>query len=141
MIITMLNRLSNDKKVKFTGTFNDVEGDKWYSNAIYWGEKHGIISGYDDKSFKPNAKLSREQFVTILYRYAKYKKYNLDSNQDLSMYKDHNELPAYAVTPMKWAIKNGIIKGLSKDTISGKTGATRAQMATVFERFIKSFAN
>ncbi len=137
MVVTMLKRLSKEDDVDFTNDFSDVKSDDWHGEAINWAVKSEIVNGIGNGEFKPNDKLSREQLVTILYRYAKYKKYNLSSDADLTMYYDLSEMSEYAIEPMQWAVANGIIKGSTATSLSPKRGATRAEMATIFMRFME----
>jgi hypothetical protein len=49
--------------------FKDVNADYWASDSIKWASARGLISGYDDGSFKPNAVLTEAQFAAIISRY------------------------------------------------------------------------
>jgi len=47
----------------------------YYANAISWAKQNNIVNGVSETNFAPNAQITREQFVTILYRYAKFQIY------------------------------------------------------------------
>ncbi|MBE6945826.1 MAG: S-layer homology domain-containing protein, partial [Ruminococcaceae bacterium] len=51
-------------------------------------------------------------------------------------YADAAKVSAYAVDAMNWAIANGIIEGVSETQLSPKTTSTRAQYATILERYV-----
>lgn len=61
--------LNKDKKVSFT----DVGDKDWYSEYVQILASHGIILGYEDKSFKPNQTITRAHFVLMLSRFLKNK--------------------------------------------------------------------
>ena len=71
MLVTVLWRLENRPPVPGECPFPDVEAGEWYADAVTWASEHGIVLGYDDGTFRPDGLITREQFVTILYRYDK----------------------------------------------------------------------
>lgn len=141
MIATMLYRLSKDESNHTKNSFKDVAKATWYYDGVSWAKGKNIVNGYDDFTFGADDSLSREQLVSIMYRYAKYKNLDTKLNNDkyLTKFTDFSEVSDYALEPMKWAVANGIITGTSDETLSPKDGATRAQMASIFMRFIEKF--
>lgn len=138
MFVTVFFRLSKENKVDYKNTFTDVESG-WYEDALNWAVKNGIVNGMNQKIFAPNNNITREQMVKIMYEYAKHKKYDHTKTVDISNYKDSSKISEYAVKPMKWAIANNIIKGMSADTLDPQGIATRAQASAIIERFDKMF--
>ncbi|MBM6777873.1 S-layer homology domain-containing protein, partial [Collinsella tanakaei] len=51
--------------------FADVDGTKFYGQAIYWANKTGVVNGYGDGTFKPEQTVTREEFASMLANYAK----------------------------------------------------------------------
>lgn len=129
--------LYNIEKTPYTGTgsFSDVSGNAWYSNAVNWAATQGIVNGTGNGLFSPDNPVSREQMVTILYRYATYKNYNLSALVSLSDYSDINLLSSWAEEAMQWAVSEGVISGTTATTIAPQGTATRAQAATMLMRF------
>ncbi len=140
-IVSMLYKASKGKNNDFDNRFDDVEKDKTYYDSIAWAKEHDIVKGYDINTFAPDDKLTREQTIAMLYRYAKYNKYDLSDNADLKRYIDHDDISDYAVTPIKWAVENGIIRGTSKTTLSAKKETTKAEIAEMFMNFMKKYGN
>ncbi len=140
MIVTMLYRLENKPKIlkASNNVFSDVKKGDWYYDAICWGSTNKIINGYKGGLFKPNDKISRQDLAKILYNYASYKKYDIDSMKDIYCYKDADDISDYAKKSMRWANKKGFISGLDDRKLSPKSYANRAQIATIFTRFYKS---
>ncbi len=139
MVATILFRLSKEEKVLSKNKFKDVENGKWYHDSIIWAKEKGIVKGYDENTFAPNDKLTREQLITIMYRYAKLKGYNTKNVANLEKYTDTDKISNFATTPIKWAVANGIIKGTSDSTLSSKENTTRAMVAQIFMNFINKF--
>jgi hypothetical protein len=140
MIVTVLYRLENEPMVGGTNTFEDVADGQWYTKAITWAQQNKIVEGYNETTFGPNDNITREQMAAILYRYAKYKGYDVSVGEDTNIlsYEDALEVSEYAITAMQWACGAGLIKGTSDSTLSPKTGATRAQVAAIIHRFHKN---
>lgn len=58
MIVTILYRLAGSSSVNADNPFKDVEGDKWYSDAITWAAANKIVGGYQDGNFGQNDTLT-----------------------------------------------------------------------------------
>ena len=120
--------------------FNDVENGQWYSDAIAWANMNSIVEGYDGK-FDPTGEITREQFAAILWRYAKYKGYNVSvgENTNILSYNDAFEVSEYAISAMQWACGAGLMQGDGVN-LTPKADATRAQAAALFQRFCENVA-
>ena len=140
MLVTVLYRLGgNGEDVSgMENPFNDLDEEGYYYDAVLWASEHHIANGFVDGSFKPNDTLTREQLATMLHRYANYMGYPTDVYSDIGDYEDAHDVGEYARESMCWAVGAGIIKGLTSTTISPKTSATRAQVATMLIRFAGS---
>lgn len=121
MLITMLYRLAGEPEITTDGT-------EWYSKAQAWAKDNDISDGTN-----MDASITREQLVTILYRYVS-KKTEVSATADLSIFADSDEISDYAIEAMKWAVENGIITGVGNGNLAPKQTATRAQIATIFAR-------
>lgn len=84
--------------------------------------------------------ISREQLVTILYRYAQFMDYDTSKSDDLSAFTDANAISAWALPAMQWAVAGGLIEGTGFGKISPTGDATRAQVAAILNRFIENVA-
>jgi len=89
-----------------------------------------------DKLFRPFDPITREQFVTILYRYAKNNNYSMDIKSDaLDTFDDETAISGYARDGMIWACSEGILRGdAGKLRPAGST--TRAEMVAMLHRFL-----
>ena len=76
--------------------------------------------------------------MTIVYRYAQYKRYDSTASGTIAGFEDTDSLSEYAVIPMKWAIGHRIISGMKVEEhhiLSPRGTATRAQLAVILKAF------
>ena len=126
MLWTVLARMDN-----YTGTAGTDA--PWYQNGRDWAMANGISDGTN-----PDGNLTREQFATMLYNFAKHTGKNTDKNNSvLNPYSDRGNIASYAVDAMAWAVTQGIISGTSSTTITPAGLATRSQAAVMLMRFDK----
>jgi hypothetical protein len=140
MLVTVLYRLEGLPMVMGTNRFTDVESGQWYTDAVIWANTNGIVEGYDDGRFGPNDNITREQMAAILYRYATYKGYDTSASTDLTAYADMSAVSVWALEAMKWAVAKGLITGMESTTLAPTETATRAQVATLLQRFGENIA-
>jgi hypothetical protein len=119
-------------------SFGDVPAGKWYTDGVLWAAENGIVSGVGNDSFDPNGSVTREQLAIMLYSYAKYAESDINGIGDLSAFGDGENVSAWAEEAMKWAVSNGLISGKPGGLLDPKGTATRAEVATILQRFIMS---
>ncbi len=136
MLVTILWRLENEPATTKTIAFSDVSDGNWYAKAVAWAAEKIIVTGYAGK-FNPDDALTREQLAAILYRYAAYKNYDVSAVDSLSAYADKPS--DWALSSVNWAVAEGLIRG-SGSSLDPKGSATRAQTATILQRFMENRA-
>ena len=137
-VVTMLWRLDGSPAYVGMSEFSDVDNEQWYGPAIRWASAEGIVNGYDDGRFGANDAVTREQLVTILYRYAQYKKMDVSVGEDTNIlsYDDAFDVHEWAMAAMQWACGAGIVNGIGTN-LEPAGDASRAQVATMLWRFCK----
>ena len=141
MIVTMLYRLEGEPRVSGTSTFDDVADGVYYTDAVIWANANGIVTGYDETTFGPNDAITREQMAAILYRYAQYKGYDTtQGGMAIREYADYEKISEYALTALDWAVNAGLVTGTTSSTLTPDSSAVRAQVATIFMRFMEDVA-
>ena len=138
MLVTILYRLEGEPDVTGEAGFSDV-GDTWYTDAVIWAAANDIVNGIGDNQFGPENTLTREQLVTMLYRYAQNKGYDVTASADLSGYPDAGQIQSWAQEAMTWAVAEGIVEGMDGN-LNPAGSATRAQIATILMRFCEGVA-
>lgn len=132
-LVTILYRMSEDETPTKTAPFTDVEKNRFYTDAVNWAYTYGIVKGVTETTFAPNDKVTREQMVTMLFRFFFGEDAEKEVPVDLGSFPDAGSVSNYAKASMSWAVQCQIIKGMD-GKIEPKGSATRGQMATVIVR-------
>lgn len=135
MFTTLLYRLAGSPAVAGSNPFTDVAAGVYYTDAVIWAYQNGVVTGTSATTFDPTATLTREQMVTMLYRYAQFAGIDTSASASLAGFSDSASVSSYAVNAMQWAVAEGIIKGQGDALVPGGT-TTRAQAAAVLVRFV-----
>ena len=135
MIVTTLYRLEGEPGVRTSGSFRDVPDNTWYSSAVEWAAKEGIVKGYGKKTFKPSESVTVEQLAAILQRYADYKGYDID--ETVRLYADA-VVSQWAVNNVRWAAAEGLLR--DGRSTNGTLVATRAEIAYALYGFMVNVA-
>lgn len=160
-----------------SSVFSDVPSNHIFATEIAWARDNGIMSGYSDGTFRPNANtnrqqmwmvlariagtnpsnmaeartwavnsgisdgtnpentMSRQQLVTMLYRFAQSQGVTISGSADLSNYPDAGMVASYATEALAWAVGNGIVTGTSDGRLNPEGTATRAHFAAFLYRY------
>ena len=125
MVMTILARMAGA----------DTSGTPWYAAGMNWAKANGVSDGTN-----PPASVTREQLVTMLFRYAAahgMKSVTLEEN--LSRFTDKASVSAWAVPAMNWAVGQGLIEG-SNGLLRPQANASRAEVAAILMRFAQKIA-
>lgn len=138
MFVTVLGRMAGVEETAGTASrFTDVPADFWCAAYVNWAAENGIIDGYADGSFRPNAPVQREQMAKILRNFAKYLGENVDAKGSLARYTDRSSVSAWAVDPCIWATDSGLLQGRQDGRLDPHGQATRAQASAVLHRYVE----
>ena len=132
MIVSILARLEGVTTAQAAG-FADVT-DEWYATAVNWAANVGVVNGYEDNTFRPNTAITREQLAAILMNYAAYKGEDVSNRADLANYTDQPS--TWAEEAISWSVAEGLLTGVTADTLQPQGAATRAQVAAILQRFL-----
>ena len=138
----ILYRMEGEAKVEAGQRFLDIPSDAWYADAVAWAADNKIVTGYEGgRFFGPADNVTREQIATMLYRYAQYKGYDLNTSGDYSKFQDAANVSGYADDAMKWAVGNGIIVGKDGGTLlDARSNTLRYECAVILARVLQVFA-
>ena len=139
-VVTILWRLTGEPRAARNNQFTDVSSNAYYNTAISWAAENGIVKGYDSKTFRPNANVTREQLAAILYRYAEYMNLSTKGASNLTKFDDYYTIGTWARDSLAWANYHGLINGVDSYHIDPKGNTTRAQLAAILHRFAVEFA-
>jgi methionine-rich copper-binding protein CopC len=130
-------RLENGESV-----FTDVKQTDWYSSAVQTAYEYGLIAGYEDGSFRPNDKITREQAMLIVSKAMKItglsgKKAEQSANHVLEAFADANNVSNWSLNGVADSVSAGIISGRSNESLAPKAFITRAEVAMMMQRLLQ----
>jgi len=132
--VTFLWRAAGKPAVNYAMNFSDVKESSYYAEAVRWAASLGIVTGFSQNTFGAAAAVTREQAVTMLWRFAKQQ--GFDTTQGgiaIREYEDYDSLSEYAREAMVWAVNAGVLKG-SGNRLLPDASCTRAQLVTLLYR-------
>lgn len=125
MLLTVLARYADE---------DTAGGAAWYEKSVTWAKSIGLSDGT-----RLNDNITREQLVTILYRYAKFQGKLSGEGAGLDGYTDADRVSEWAVDAMSWAVSVGLVKGSEQAALDPQSNATRAQVAAIMMRYVEMF--
>ena len=140
MLVTILYRLEGEPSISsLANPFGDITAGQYYTDAVKWAVEYEIVKGYGNGKFGPDDPVTREQLVTILWRYCKWKGIDVSIGEDTNIlsYNDVFDISEYAIPAFQWACGTGIISGKPGNLLDPQGNATRAEVAAMLHRFLE----
>ena len=119
MLVTVLARLDGE---------DTLSGETWYSVGMEWAKDRGVSDGT-----APESNITREQLAVMLYRYAG----SPSAGERSKMFSDEGNVSGWAVEALTWAVNTGILSGKPGNVLDPTGTATRAEVATILQRFVR----
>ena len=144
MLATVIGRLyeRSYSELATTGTeskFSDADYNAYYGNYVDWAVENNIITGVGNGKFEPDRKTTREEMAVMLYRFAKFLNVSVTVSGALELnYPDASSISSWAADAAKYCQKTGIISGRDGGKFVPQGMATRAEVATILQRFIEN---
>ncbi len=123
--------LDDDTRAKYWSSendFSDVSADKWYNNAVSTLSNMGVIGGYADGTFRPDAPISRAEFAKIAVSFTQ--------NNGSAVYNYFTDVKTTDwFAPYVTAAKDaGLIEGYSDGSFKPESKITRAEACAIVNR-------
>ncbi|MCR8745464.1 bifunctional 2',3'-cyclic-nucleotide 2'-phosphodiesterase/3'-nucleotidase [Romboutsia lituseburensis] len=128
--VKLVNKVFELKTVG-TEDFKDVKPSDWFYNEICIATKAGYINGYEDKTFRPNQKITREEAASIVASLI-----NLNNDGKLT-FKDSNKISTWAKASVDKLSDNKIMGGYEDNTFRPQGKITRAESVSMLSRINK----
>ena len=115
------------------GPFSDIEGG-WFNRYILTAAEAGLVNGFSDGTFRPDENVTREQYITMLYRL-----FDTDNDKEGAelTFTDAGTI-GFGKEAVSWGVANGVIKGYTDNTFRPNAKITRAEMAAMTYRALCS---
>ncbi len=127
--------------------FSDVPAGAWYAGAVAAAANAGIVKGLGDGSFRPDAKITRQEMAVMMTRAlelegkVKVAKRGELTDSLMAKYSDRAQIADWAFEASAAMVKDGLLKGRSDDRFAPAANATRAEGATMIKRVMGSLGD
>jgi hypothetical protein len=135
MILSILWRLDGQHDVASESSFKDVSRGAWYEKAVIWAHKKGIVSGYDDGTFKPDGDITRQEIAIIVAKYLKLK--GISTGAESQKFADDDSIAIWAKDSANFLKSLGIMQGREGNEFDPKAGTSRAETAQLLMNLIE----
>ena len=134
-MVTVLWRMNGSPEPKNANPFGDVAATSPFVKAIAWAAENKLTNGITETTFAPAQAISRQQFLTILYRYAQFMGYDVSVGEDTNIlsFEDVGEVGEYAIPAMQWAVGSGVLA--AEKTLTPRAAAPRCNVAEFLANF------
>lgn len=142
MLVTVLYRIDGCQPVtdEQRACFDDIAG-AYYTDAIAWAYSNGIVNGVSETDFAPNRIVTRQEAITIFYRYCvEYNLLGVGSPAEIDSFLDSGDVAGFAAEPFSWAVGAGLVSGSVTEEGSFLTptaNLNRAQTAILLQRCVE----
>lgn len=136
MVTAVFMRISMDQTIKSPAAFTDVKDKAWYERSVKWASTNGLIKGYEDGSFKPDKKVSYEEFAVMLDNLLK--EYKLDLPKVKTVNKaDFDYVNDWSRDSVVRMIELGLMKTDANGKVQPKGEYSRADLAETLNQLIQ----
>ncbi|TNJ60184.1 hypothetical protein FE784_36420 [Paenibacillus hemerocallicola] len=125
-----------------TAPFPDVKAPAWYGEVIQTAYSNELISGFEDGTFRPMDKISREQAMVIIANAMKMtglkaKQPSKVAGELLGSFEDANSVSEWAASGIADVLQAGIVSGRSGSQLAPKASVTRAEVAIMIQKLLQ----
>jgi len=146
-VAALLFRVHNERPANAQddrdNNFADVNNE-WFAPYITWAFNNGIVTGTSPATFHPHGNITRQEFATMVYRYAmemtRFRDVYMASAQWVEL-TDRGQIAPWARCALRWMNFGGIVTGSTEITINPTGTATRAEAAVMMMRFVERLTN
>ena len=138
--VLMLWRMCGKPAAAKAASFADASAD-WYQDALSWAVEKGYVNGLSDTRFGPDAPITRQQAMAILFRLN-----GGQSGTELTLtgiyeqtFADSTTFAAWAMDATWWAVYHELVSGVGGSRIAPEANASRAQIAAILLRYADQF--
>jgi len=142
-LVTILSRLSSadTEGLGQTLTFKDTKKSAWYADAVGWAVSKGLVTGYEDNTFRPNAQVLRQELAVLFARFLAANSLVLPNVETPVTFTDAKKIPSWAAEGVEVMRLTGIVGGDDKGNFNPKKSANRAEIAVMLTRYLAALEN
>ena len=141
MFVTVLGRAARQMGIPIYShsyaPFTDVSWNTWYTDYVSWAWEQGFIQGIGGDLFGTNRVITRQEVATLFYRFMEHYGLHLPGTT-FTRFPDEDQIANWAYDAIREAVRIGLITGFADGRLAPSYTASRAQLATIFLRFLNS---
>lgn len=140
MVTEVFRRLATDKNAGENVKFEDVKDDAWYAESVKWAAFMNIIKGYENGTFKPNQKVTRQEFAIMICRMLDA--FNIElpkcNEVDLSPF---GSLENWSKDSVIRVLQEGLLKIEPNGEFGPKSLVSRKELALILDKIVEFTLN
>jgi 2',3'-cyclic-nucleotide 2'-phosphodiesterase/3'-nucleotidase/5'-nucleotidase len=122
-----------------TQAFTDVNTADWYNQAVETAVYAGIVKGYGDGTFHPNAPISRQEIACVLVQALGKSQLAEENDNNATKFLDDHSIALWSRGFVAVALQQGIVNGYPSGSFKPKNETTRAEACAMIMNFLKSY--
>ena len=136
MATTLLSRLAGNPTSQSNNRFVDASGSEWWFESAKWADEVGVLSSFEDNSFKPDDAISREGLAQAMYNCGEFLNLDMSKRTNLEKFTDSQSITPEKKEAVSWAVACGIFKGNADGSFNPSGNVTRAEMSMVLRNWL-----
>ena len=144
MFVTVLGRMARQMGLPVHSSgeapFADVPSGVWFTDYVAWAWEQGLVQGVGENRFGTDNHITRQEVAVLFYRFMQHYDLHLPDVPGPNSFPDADQIADWAYDAMWAAVRGGLITGFADGRLAPTHTATRAQLATMFLRFMNRTA-
>ena len=132
MFVTVLGRLFAPEDPVGTSDYTDVSPEDYFAEWVCWANGAGVITGYDDGTFRPHEAITRQEMAVMMARACAWAGIDLEAGE--TVFEDESSVAAWASDAVGALAGAGVLTGKPDGSFCPTATATRAEAAAAFVR-------
>lgn len=124
------------RQYEFQGRFRDVSQRHWANRYVNWASETGVVNGFEDKTFRPDRAVSRQDMAKMVVSFANATGRKLPAVNSAASFRDQSKIAGYAASSVRICQQAGVINGYEDNTFRPTGTAIRAEAASLYSRFL-----
>lgn len=129
------------RQYNYKSSFKDMAAGHWSTRFVNWAVEAGVVSGYEDKTFRPDRPVTREEMAVMVTNFARATGRPMSPVRGAAAFADNNSISKFAAASVRVCQRAGVIGGYEDNTFRPKNPATRAEAASLYSNFLNKCQN
>ncbi|NOU66644.1 DNRLRE domain-containing protein [Paenibacillus sp. LMG 31461] len=137
-LATLLTRTLGIKSSHANTAFKDLSLTDWFNDSVNAAVEGGIITGYEDGTFRPNQTITREEMAVMIDRALQAAGYDdQQTTGNLPAFTDQKQIKSWSADAVRRLVQLQLMEGMSPTSFDPEKEATRAQSAVLLQRLLQ----